>query len=322
MGSAACSGRGLGMKILLTGATGFIGKHLRLALLGAGHTLLCTSRELHADSAGCHWAVADFAHTPTVRWSELLTGVEAVVNTVGLLHERRDNLFAVVHGSGPRRLFAACVHAGVQRVLHLSALGVDAQARSECHVSKRAADDYLLSLPLDATVLQPSLVFGLDGRTSRALLVWASLPLVPLPSGGAQIVQPVHVADLTAAVLALLRGRERRRSQRMAVVGPASLSLRDYLLCLRSGLGLPPPRTVNLPPAWTLAALRVAECLPGAPFGRAAWQMLERGSVGDASALASVLGRVPRAAHRFIEPAQAAAARRQAQFGWLLPLLR
>jgi uncharacterized protein YbjT (DUF2867 family) len=310
------------MKILLTGATGFIGSHLRQALLDAGHTVLCVSRQLGRDSPGCHWVVADLAHTSTTRWTELLDGVGAVVNAAGVFRERGVDAFAAVHGTGPRRLFAACVHAGVRRVVQVSALGADAQALSGFQRSKFAADEHLLSLPLDATVLQPSLVFGLDGASARVLLLWASLPIVPLPAGGGQMVQPVHVQDLVDAVLALVRADGRWRGRRVALVGPASLSLRDYLGQLRGALGLPAARTVNVPAACVRASLRLVERLPHALFDRAAWQMLERGNVGDASALAAVLGRLPRAVARFIEPAQADAVRRQAQLGWLVPLLR
>lgn len=310
------------MKILLTGATGFIGGHLRQALLDAGHALLCTSRRLGSDSPGCHWVVADFAHTGTARWTELLIGIDAVVNAAGVFREDAEATFGAVHVTGPRRLYAACVHAGVQRVVHVSALGADAQAGSDFHLSKRAADEHLLSLPLDATVVQPSLVFGLDGASARALLAWASLPIVPLPAGGHQMVQPVHVADVTDAVLVLLRTKERWRGRCVALVGLRALSLRDYLCVLRSGLALPEARTVDVPAACVRAVLRVAEHLPRLLFDRAAWQMLERGNVADASAIAGLLGRVPRAASRFIEPAQAEATRAKAQLGWLLPLMR
>jgi uncharacterized protein YbjT (DUF2867 family) len=317
-----CTPHGHRMKILLTGATGFIGSHLRQALLDAGHTLLCVSRQLGTDGPGCHWAVADFAHTSTTRWSELLRGIDAVVNAAGVFCERDDATFAAVHGTGPRRLFAACVHAGVQRVVHVSALGADAQARTEFHLSKFAADEHLLSLPLEATVLLPSLVFGLDGAGTRALLGWASLPIVPLPAGGHQMVQPVHVVDVSDTVLALLREREHRRDRRIALVGPVPLSLRDYLGHLRSGLGLPAARTVDVPDACVRAALRVTARAPRLLFDRTAWQTPARGNVGDASAIAGVLGRVPRAAARFIEPAQVEAARRRAQLGWRVPLVR
>ena len=310
------------MKILLTGATGFIGSHLRRALLDAGHSLLCTSRGWRRDGPGCQWVVVDFAHVSTARWSELLVGVDAVVNAVGVFRERGDATFASVHGTGTRRLFAACVHAGVQRVVQVSALGADAGAASDYHLSKRIADEHLLSMPLDATVVQPSLVFGLDGSSARVLLTWACLPLVPLPAGGQQMLQPVHVDDVADAVAALLRTRERWRGQRVALVGPVPLALRDYLRALRAGLGVSGWRVWAVPPAVVSIALRVAGWWPRALFDRAAWQMLERGNCGDASAIATLLGRVPRAANRFIEPALRQAARHEAQLGWLLPLLR
>ncbi len=206
--------------------------------------------------------VVDFAHVSTARWCELLAGVDAVVNTVGVFRERGDATFAAVHGTGARRLFVACVHAGVRRVVQVSALGADARCTQHVPPSKRAADEHLLSLPLDATVVQPSLVFGLDSASSRAMLAWASLPLVPLPAGGVQPLQPVHVADVADAVVALLHARDLWRGQRIALVGPAPLTLRDYLRALRVGLGLLSWRACTVPPSWLPIALRAAEGWP------------------------------------------------------------
>lgn len=302
------------MKILLAGASGFIGRHLRQALLAAGHTLLCTSRVYRPDAARCQWVVVDFAQVSTTRWRELLEGVDAVVNTVGVFREHGDATFAAVHGTAARRLFVACVHAGVRRVVHVSALGADADARSTFHRSKHATDAHLLSLPLDATVVQPSLVFGLDSAGSRALLAWSSLPLVPLPAGGLQSVQPVHVADVTDAVLALLQGGDLWRGQRIALVGPAPLALRDFLRDLRAGLGLSSWRAFSVPASWLPIAARAAEWRFGARLHQLGGPMLQWGGVGDAAAMAALLGRAPRAASQFIE-AGGAAPRRLARHG-------
>jgi hypothetical protein len=143
-----------------------------------------------------------------------------------------------------------------------------------------------------------------------------------LPAGGAQRVQPVHVADVVDSIVALLQARDRWRGQRIALVGPAPMALRDYLHTLRSGLGLPAWHRFSVPAPWVATGLALAERWPGVLFDRAAWQMLQRGNVGDAAAISALLGRVPRAAARFIEPDVAPALRRQAQLGWLLPLLR
>ena len=307
------------MRILLTGARGFIGRHLRQALLDAGHTLRCTSREYRPDAIRCQWVVVDFAQVSTTRWRELLADVDAVVNTVGVPRERGDATFAAVHATAVRRLFVACVHAGVRRVVHVSTLAADRHSRSAHHLSTRAAEAHLLSLPLDATVVQLSLVFGLDSAASRALLSWASLPLVPLPAGGLQPVQPVHVSDVTDALVALMLARDLTRGQCIALIGPTPLTLREYLRALRFGLGLSSWRECTVPASWLRFALRVAEKWPGARLHPNAWPVLEWGAVADAAAWVALLGRAPRAASQFIEPGGATAIRRQAQFGWLLP---
>jgi len=206
--------------------------------------------------------------------------------------------------------------------VQVSALGADADAQTRYHQSKRAADDHLLSLPLDATVVQPSLVFGRDDVSSRAMLAWASLPLVPLPAGGTQRMQPVHVADVVEAIMALLQAQSPGRGQRVALVGPAPMTLHDYLRALRTGLGQSTWRTCSVPAPWVATAARLFERWPRAPFDRAAWQTLQRGQVADPAALAGLLGRAPRPAEQFIEPAIADAVRRQVRLGWLLPLVR
>ena len=100
-------------------------------------------------------------------------------------------------------------------------------------------------------MLQPSLVFGEDGSSTRAFLALATLPLLPLPGGGRQIVQPVHVDDVVAALCALLAAPPGRwGGLRIALVGPRPLTLRRYLLALRRGLGLGAP-AVEIRPLFT-----------------------------------------------------------------------
>jgi uncharacterized protein YbjT (DUF2867 family) len=83
-----------------------------------------------------------------------LTGVDAVINTVGILREGRGRRFAI-HDQVPRALFAACPEAGVRRAIQVSALGADASAASRFHLSKRAADDFLATLDLGSSCNRP-----------------------------------------------------------------------------------------------------------------------------------------------------------------------
>ncbi len=312
------------MKILLTGATGFIGTRLRAELLARGHRVVAVARRppppRHAHE---RWIAIDFATAQAAHWRPHLAGVDAVVNAVGIFRERGAQTFAALHVQGPAALFEACVGAGVARVVQISALGADAEAATGYHRSKRAADEHLLALPLDAVAAQPSLVFGPGGASARAFLALAALPLVPLPAGGGQRVQPLHVDDAVLALAALVEAAPRAwAGQRVPLAGPTPLTLAAYLQALRHGLRLPPARCFAVP-AWAMAiAARVGDRLPGALLDTASWQMLQRGNVAPPAATRRLLGRPARAPTDFVEADTASALRAQARLAWLLPLLR
>ena len=315
------------MKILLTGADGFIGRRLQPALLARGHALLCASRRTrqpNGHTGRCRHVQLDLAAPPPpgAAWDTLLNGVDVVINAAGVFRANAQQ-FDAVHHRGPVALFEACIAAGVPRVLQISALGADAQAVTAYHRSKLAADDALLALPLDSTVLQPSLVFGEEGQSSRWFMSLAALPVLPLPTGGRQPVQPLHVDDLVLALCALLQApRLGWCGRRIALVGPQPLSLAAYLRALRAGIGLPPAPAVSLPAGLVALAAALGGHLPGAMLNSEAWQMLQRGNAAPADDISALLQRPPRPASAFIAPAQAPLLRLRAQMDGLLPLLR
>jgi uncharacterized protein YbjT (DUF2867 family) len=146
--------------ILLTGASGFIGRHLAHTLLAHGHDVIATSRRPgQAARPGLREVAADFSRDiEPAAWLPRLVGVDVVINAVGILRESPGQRFDLLHDRAPRALFAACADAGVKLVIQLSALGADQHATSRYHMSKKAADDYLRGLGLPAVILRPSLV--------------------------------------------------------------------------------------------------------------------------------------------------------------------
>ena len=176
------------MNVLLLGADGFLGGHLQIALETAGHTV----------RRGVHRPVPERTRSPWTyardvdpgAWRGRLTGVDAVINTVGILREGRGRRFDAIHDQAPRALFAACLEAGVRRVIQVSALGADAGAASRFHLSKRAADDFLATLNLEWVIVQPAFVYGLDGASSRMFRQIASLPAAPAGTGKRTAVDP------------------------------------------------------------------------------------------------------------------------------------
>lgn len=309
------------MVILLTGANGFLGKHLTHSLIAAGHEVLAAVRE----PASCNLQrciQVDFTQDVDAQtWLPRLQGIDLVINAVGILREHGSQTFALLHSKAPRALFAACAEAGIQRVIQISALGADEQAQSRYHRSKKEADDFLASLPLQSVIVQPSLVFGSGGASAQLFCLLASLPLIALPGGGRQRVQPVHVEDAAAAVLALLR-EPLAPVTRLPIVGPQALTLRDFLATLRRSMRLGQGCFLNLPLWLARLAARFGDHWQGSLLDSETLQMLQRGNTGDAAALTTLLGRAPRSVETFIDAREAQAMRLQAQLGWLLPLLR
>ncbi len=312
------------MRILVTGATGFIGGAVVDALLARGHMPVPAVRDVAA--AKRRWptlqpVAVDFARdTDASKWAPRLAGVDAVVNAVGTLRESAVQPFDALHDAAPCALFDACVDAGVRRVVQVSALGADDAAASRYHLSKRAADRHLLSLPLQATVVQPSVVFAPQGASAGMFLMLATLPLAALPGGGVQKVAPVHLDDVIEAIVRALESDAPPRM--LAVVGPECMSLRDYLDTLRRGLALGPLRAVPVPMPLVRWSARLMQHVPGSLVEPETIAMLERGNCAPADGLAALLGRPPRAANTFVPSATRAMARRDAQLRWALPLLR
>lgn len=313
------------MVVFLTGASGFLGRRLAMALARDGHQLVCALRDPgQAARLGLpgRAVAADFAHDHTpADWRPRLAGVDVVINAVGILRETRRQRFDDLHVAAPRALFAACLEAGVRRVLQISALGADEGAQSRYHRSKKAADDFLVRLPLSAVIIQPSLIYGPGGASAQLFGLLASLPLLPLPGGGRQRVQPLHIDDAVAAIVALVDS-DAYRGQRVALVGPAPLSLRDFLAQLRHAMGLPPARVISVPTPLAQAAATLGGLLPGALLDRETLAMLERGNTAAPAVTRQLLGHPPRPPSAFIRAADASCARQQAQLAWLLPVLR
>jgi nucleoside-diphosphate-sugar epimerase len=310
------------MKVLVAGASGFIGSRIVSALRADGHEVRCASRRRPA-GIGCHdWVELDYTHPPvTAALRAAVADCEVVINAVGILREDRSQTFDDLHDRGPRALFDACAAQGVRRIIQLSALGSAADAPARYHRSKYQADRHLMDTAKDWVVLRPSLVYGGGGASARLFDLLASLPVTLLPAGGRQAVQPVHVDDLVAAVMRAVASPAAQRCV-LDVVGPEPLTLREFLAALRAAMGKPRGREIRVPRWLVSTAARVGNRLPDALLDSETWGMLERGNTADATGLRQWLGREPRPVSEFIAPGEASRRRAEAALNWLLPLLR
>lgn len=309
------------MRILLTGATGFIGHAVAHALRQRGHAVV---RALRHPPAGADDVVqADFSDVPGRDWwAPRLAGIDAVVNAVGILREQGGQSFRALHTEAPAELFHACAAAGVGTVVHISALGADASARTAYHLSKKAADDVLRALPLRGAIVQPSLVYGPGGSSTGLFNKLAVAPVLPFPEGARMRVQPVYLDDLVDGMVRLVEAPP-PRIETLVFAGPDPQSLRDYLADLRQALGERRRQwIVPVPSSLFRAGASVAGRLPGSMLDRDTADMLLAGNATDVNALPALLGRAPRPPRAFVTPERRAAARREAVLDLWLPVLR
>lgn len=303
------------MRILICGANGFLGQALEQHLTTAGHQVVRGMRRPQA-SGDLHF---DFAAPDTAAWTAQLAGIDSVINCVGIFTENAGKRFFDLHQRGPQALFAACVAAGVRRVVQVSALGTKT-GTEPYFTSKRAADEFLMRLPIAWQIVRPALIYGADGHSAGFFRQLASLPVLPLPAGGGQVLQAIHIDDLCAAVAKLLDPAT-QAGQCLDLVGPAPFTLKQMLLEFRSAMGFAPAFCLNIPASLMQLAAGVLGRLPGSLLTPDSWRMLQAGSP-TATPPNALLGRPLRAPGDFIPPGEAKTARLSSLAAWRNPLLR
>jgi hypothetical protein len=158
----------------------------------------------------------------------------------------------------------------------------------------------------------------------------ASLPFAVRLGDAPQLVQPIHVDDVVAAIVRLLRQRlyfEKADAppgggtvRRLALVGPQALPFVEYLATLRRAMGMNRLRVLPLPGGVATLLARVGGWLPGALLDPDALRMLDRGNAADPGPTLRLLGRPARPIASFV--VDPGAERARAKLDWLLPVLR
>lgn len=190
--------------VAVLGGSGFIGRHICHSLAAEGYRVRVATRDRErAKEQLILLPTVDVAtvnvHDPS-QLAEFLSGTEAVVNLVGVLHDGRgEHGFESAHVELARKVVAACRDRGVARLLHMSALNADPGGPSRYLRTKGRAETIVRESGLAWTVFRPSVVFGREDTFlnpfARALRF---LPMLVLPCPGARF-QPVFVEDVAAA---------------------------------------------------------------------------------------------------------------------------
>ncbi|HEY0963494.1 MAG TPA: NAD(P)H-binding protein [Pseudomonadales bacterium] len=286
------------MKILICGASGFVGRHLHEALQAAGHD--CT-RGVRTPRSPHDVAVDYLKDLSAESWLPKLAGIDAVINAVGVLRDTKAQPMRALLAEAPVALFHACAQAGVQRIVNFSALGIESTLDVPYFARRREAEAVLFTSPpgLRWLNLRPSVIYGDDGASARMFRLLASLPVHGLPMGGKQALQPVHIDDVCAAVRNWLADPA-AQSRSVNAAGPEVVTMRGMLDSYRAQLGRGKALHVHVPGPFVKLGARLGDFIQSMPLCSDTLTMLNAGNTGDNSGFARLLGREPLHYSRFI----------------------
>lgn len=286
------------MKILICGASGFVGRHLLQGLTEAGHDCL---RGMRRPRSAQDVAVDYRRDLTPEQWLPKLQGVDAVINAVGVLRDTKAQPMRQLLAEAPSALFKACALAGVKRIVNFSALGVESALAVPYFARRREAEAALFASPpsLRWLNLRPSVIYGEDGASARMFRLLASLPVHGLPMGGHQQLQPVHIDDVVAAVRNWLAD-DQAQSMSVNAAGAEVVTMRGMLDSYRKQLGHRPAVHLHVPGFLVKLGARVGDFVPASPLCSDTWTMLNGGNTGDNSGFEKLLGRVPLGCSEFV----------------------
>lgn len=218
------------MRVLVTGASGFLGQHVTPLLVDRGHHVIALARSLEAadrvEALGAEAIGGDLDDEASVDGAFTLSKADALVN-----------LASLGFGHAPA-VVAAAAEARIVRAVFISTTAIFTTLDASSKLVRLAAEETVRLSGLDWTILRPTMIYGTpdDRNMARLLRLLRRSSIVPMPGGGRHLQQPVHVADVAQAVVAALESPA-SIGRAYDIAGPEALTLRKVVDEAAAALG-------------------------------------------------------------------------------------
>lgn len=263
--------------VTLIGGGGFLGRYVAQALMKSGARVRIAQRDprqayflrTQGGLGQTQFAGVDMARPDTIR--RAVEGSDAVVNLVGTFAVGQ---MQALHVDGARAVAEAATQAGLDALVHVSAIGADPAGPSRYALTKAQGEAAVREAFPRATILRPSVVFGQEDQfLNRFARMIETLPVVPVLRGAARF-QPVYVGDVADAAVAALRSPDRFGATTFELGGPDVVTMIGLQRWIAARIDRK-PWFLDLPDA----AGAILSKLPGSPIGADQWLMLQRDTV-------------------------------------------
>ncbi len=283
------------------GGSGFIGRYVVQRLAARGDVIPVGCRRAEeakflkplgnvGQIATLNLAIGDEQVMPA-----FLAGNDALVNCVGILRESGAQTFERVHHTGPARLARLAREAGIERFVHISAIGADPRSPSAYARTKAEGEAAVRDAFPTVTILRPSVVFGPEDQFFNRFAAMATVsPVLPLIGGGHTRFQPVYVGDVADAVVKCLDDPA-TAGRTYELGGPKIYTFRELIELLLGEIRRK-RLLIDLPFGLAAFQARLMSVLPSPPLTPDQVELLKRDNVVSSGAMTlAALGIAPTA---------------------------
>ena len=281
-------------RVFVTGGTGFVGSNVRAALGDRPMRLLVrdTSRYAHLRSDTVELVEGDVTRAESLRG--VMDGCRYAIHLVGIIDETGSNGFDAVIRQGTEHIVVEAERAGVDHLLHMSALGAMDDPAFPYMRAKFRAEAAVRSSTVSWTIFRPSIIFGPGDGFINPLATLVRFPITPVVGDGQSRFMPVSVADV-AEVFASSIGRESTFGETYELGGDRIYTFEQMLDAIGDTLGRHHPR-INVPVPLIATVVTLSRPLPQVlrpPVTSEQLKMLRTNNTTDHSATDELLGRPP-----------------------------
>jgi uncharacterized protein YbjT (DUF2867 family) len=294
--------------ILITGATGYIGRHLVARLVTQRERPRCLVRNVQRAANILPADKVELVQGDTTQSASLeiaVRGVDTIVHTAFITADHKQsagNHYGTTNVQGTANLIRVAKQAGVKRVIELSGLGTRPDRPGSYMQGRYLAEKMLKESGLDWTIIQPSVLFGKDAPFIKGLtdLIRTS-PVVPLIGGGKTMFQPIYVEDVVTVIIKVLEDPERTSGKTYTIGGPAYYSFTQVIDALLHTMHKARIKAYAPRPLVGLGAAMMEMVLPKPPLTSAAMTLFSFNNTTDLNSVQSDFGFTPTSFTTYLE---------------------
>ena len=284
------------MRVLITGATGFVGRNVVKAFLAQGAEVACLVRRPGSEELLGQRTVEAFYGqvTDPAALKNIFHRVDVAVHLVAIIREKGKLTLDLINHQGTRNVVAAAKEEGVKRFVHMSAVGAGPATSYPYLHSKWMGEQEVVKSGIPYTILQPSIQFGEGDEFINTLAgLVRAFPVVPVAGSGRNLFQPVAVEEVAQCV-ANVAGREEYTGQIMGLGGPEVLTYNQIIDIIAETYGVKRVK-LHIPVPIMRQMVRLMELtLSRPPVTLGQLKMLPVDNVPESNKAEELLGFMPR----------------------------